>query len=303
MPSPPPVRYVAAMTASTLPAPTAWSLPGLDGVLSFLSTACDSIYTSLTESAAVVHGDSAGPMDAAVHSLGRSLLAARTEEELANLTAEALSKPWLPTFLALSVELFAERTAKLDTLVADDQARALQPIKHPVARMMVQAHMLTGELMKAMRAIFPLTTSESGDSALREAGDRVLLHRHEGIAPIFADPSLPPRVAVLLLASFEGVVAMFGLYELIRRDGLKVALDRPIARMLATQWVSGIRQHLRLMASFPESSVPENVIPLDERLDLPALYEANRATRLRWHEAPEQSQLNIDALPELDDDA
>jgi hypothetical protein len=64
-------------------------------------------------------------------------------------------------------------------------------------------------------------------------------------------------VAVLLLASFEGVVAMFGLYELIRRDGLKVALDRPIARMLATQWVSGIRQHLRLMASFPESSVPE----------------------------------------------
>ena len=291
------------MTASILPAPPVWSPPGLDDVLSFLFAFGDAFRARVTEPAQSERSDTVGPMDAAALSLGRSLLAARTEAELADLTAEALSKPWLPTFLALSVELFADRAAKLDTLAADDNARALRSVDHPVARTMAQAHMLMGETMKALRALYGSMSKERLARDLRDAGVRTLMRRDEGIAPLVADPSMPPAVARLVLANFEGFVAMLGLYELLRRDGLDAALAHPLAGLLARQWVVGLRQYLRLLASFPESRVPEAVITPEERLDLRTIQAAHDATRARWRAAPEQSRLAVDALPELDDDA
>lgn len=291
------------MTTSILPAPPIWSPPGFDDVLSFLFAFGDAFRARVTEASGEVHSDTVAPMDTAAISLGRSLLAARTEEELADLTAEALSKPWLPTFLALSVELFADRAAKLDSLAADDNARALRSVDHPVARTMAQAHMLMGETIKALRAYCDALPQERFATALQDAKAGALARRDEGVAPLVADPAMPPQVSKLLLANFEGVVAMLGLYELVRREGLAAALEHPIAGMLARQWVSGVRQYLRLLASFQDTHVPEAVIPLEERLDLRALQAAHNATRARWQAAPEQSRLTVDALPELDDDA
>lgn len=291
------------MTTSILPAPPIWSPPGLDDVLSFLFAFGDAFRARVTKSADEDRSDTVGPMDTAALSLGRSLLAARTEAELADLTAEALSKPWLPTFLALAFELFADRASKVDSLAADDNARALRSVDHPVARTMAQAHMHIGEVMKAVRTLYATLPEGRVARELRDAGARTLLRRDEGIAPMVADPAMPPQVSRLLLANFEGFVAMLGLYELVRRDGLAASLDHPLAGMLARQWVSGVRQYLRLLASFPETHVPEAVIPLDERLDLRAIQAAHDATRARWRTAPEQSRLALDALPELDDDA
>lgn len=291
------------MTASILPAPSVWSPPGLDDVLSFLFAFGDAFRARVTKAVDETRSDTVGPMDAAALSLGKSLLAARSEGELADLTAEALSKPWLPTFLALSIELFADRATKLDTLAADDNARALRAVDHPVARTMAQAHMLMGETMKALRALSDALPRERFERELRDTTARMLSRPDDGVAPLVADPAMPPQMARLVLANFEGFVAMLGLYELLRRDGLAAALDHPLAGMLARQWVSGLRQYLRLLASFPASRVPEAVIPPEERLDLRALQAAHDATRARWQAAPVQSRLPVDALPELDDDA
>jgi len=290
------------MTTSILLAPTTRSPPGLDGVLSIASDFLDSINSALPSSTtAQREGD--GPLvRVLVRALGESLLLARTEEELAELTAGALSQPWLIVLLDRLGDASADRIAKFNTLASDDEARVFRAVEHPVARTMAHALVLMGELAKAMRSLGTHVYSESADGMLHETGDRVT-HHHEGVAPLIADPATPPEVASILLAYFESIVAMLGLYELIRRDGTEEALNHPIAGMLARQWVSGIRQYLRLMASHPESHVPESVIPSEGRLDLRALHEAHHATRVRWHEAPEQSQLNIESLPELDDDA
>ena len=243
--------------------------------------------------------DEVSAVDTAAMTLGRPLVAARTEAELDDRIAEALQSPWLDQFLGLTFELFAQERPSLDTVVFDDSARAFRLIDNHVTRTLAQGFVLTGACALAFRNLCDVLGEHGRDQIIEAAGPWA---RERRVADIAADPGMPPEVARAMLSQFEALVVMLGLYELIREKGIAGCVEHPVTPWLADRWVATQRRYLRLLASLWPGLVSEEIVrPLD-RMNLSAATERNRRAQASIERMPPQHLLRVEDLPIHDED-
>lgn len=90
------------------------------------------------------------------------------------------------------------------------------------------------------------------------------------------DSSLPVEYAEALASRLRSEFCLFAMASAVVRN---LSVEPWLGRALVDRFINGARGHLRFLASFPEVSVPESVIPQIERLDLNAI--ASRHQRAR----------------------
>jgi hypothetical protein len=104
----------------------------------------------------------------------------------------------------------------------------------------------------------------------RERGGRA----REPVLELVRKGRIQPKVSRALIAALKGIAAFYGMAE-------TVLSDRPVEpwlkAALADVWVSGRKEHLRLLASIPGVVVSTDLIPERDRLELERL--ADEATR------------------------
>jgi hypothetical protein len=104
-----------------------------------------------------------------------------------------------------------------------------------------------------------------------------LLPRVPTNVSFLTDPKVPPLVAAGALSAQRWLAyACAVVYAAARGERLTAWLAHTVAR----NWLAALHLHLRLLASLPGISVPEDLVPKSERLDLAKLQAEADATAL-----------------------
>lgn len=108
-----------------------------------------------------------------------------------------------------------------------------------------------------------------------------------------SDPGTPVEVAAGLLG---GLRAAACLAAITQASLLRQKLVPWIALALAERWVEGQWALLRLLASMPGVTLPETLVPPEEKLDLEALLASARATEERLQELLEAAKASGETI-------
>jgi hypothetical protein len=114
---------------------------------------------------------------------------------------------------------------------------------------------------------------------VREEAER--LRQRPSIASFLRDPSVPAEVGMAVVEGAKAGVCVLAVCAAILAGA---PLEPWLGRAIAERWVRAQRNYLRLIASFPGAEVPLDVIPEEERMDLPRLAREVSEAQERFRE-------------------
>lgn len=216
----------------------------------------------------------------AVEKLGRPLLKASDADDLAARIESALEDPDRPLIEGL---LAGATTPELLEQVASARGDYKQVVE-------AMGTVNEGRMREGMRY---LKTLLQVARLLSEAHGVMLSEATRSLAakpPLFflESEDVHPQIAKCLLACLEGSICWLAIAAVINDGDL---LPEPwLAEAIVERWVRANKLYLRLLASVPETKVPEDVIPLADRFDLGALEAEQSQANRAWQELASRAQ-------------
>lgn len=209
-------------------------------------------------------------LDYAASKLGDVLLGATDLDDLDDRLDALLDDPDVFHWNALATRL-ASAMATRPAVAAEAFATACEPLVGPTpARELATAAPLLDAWVRAQRTVLATTDAD----ATREAA-----HAVEALGPaILTSPTVPAEVSSALAGAFRAGLVLLALG---RATESARSIEPWLALALVERLVAGVHAHLRLLAAYPGASVPDDVLPAAERLDLARIFE--RHARARAH--------------------
>jgi len=209
-------------------------------------------------------------LDYATSKLGDVLLGATDLDDLDDRLDALLDDPDVFHWNALATGLASAMVAR-PAVPAEAFASACEPLVGPTpARVLVNAAPLLDAWMRAQH--MALSTIDA--DMTREAA-----HAVEALGPaILTSPTVPAEVSSALAGALRAGLVLLALE---RAAQSAKSIEPWLALALVERFVAGVHAHLRLLAAYPGVSVPEDVLPASDRLDLERIFA--RHARARAH--------------------
>lgn len=226
------------------------------------------------------------------NALGVQLLDAKDRVDLEMRLDDVISNPLLSRVLGLLGQeiddprktLSSGPVPTIENILPEDQVRRLDRVE-----------LLYAEWTRLRKAFL---------SKLAETGRSVSLDPDVALMDVLYDPSIPPTVALLHLASFRGEAASLGLFAAAVRQ---VALPGWLAEAFTDFVTEGIYAGLRVLGSIPELNADPNLLPIQDRLPLQELLDktekAERGAQMLTLLAEAQGELPRTPWPQTLDSA
>jgi hypothetical protein len=198
--------------------------------------------------------------------LGAPIIAATSVDDVTDRIDAAIENPELGRFTARAMELMtlemlvevskkASPTPSVLVAVLGQGPAAkiagVSRVELAVVSAVVQLHVLLGE--ESLRSADPF------EEILRD---------------FLSDSDIPSAVQLATLSGLRSSVA--GL-AIAHAAFVNRSLEPWLGQRLAEVYTEGLYEYLRLLASVPPISVPDDLVPLDQRIDLAALQDAHAA--------------------------
>lgn len=101
-----------------------------------------------------------------------------------------------------------------------------------------------------------------------------------GLFNLLIDPNQPPEYVDALIGAFQATVCAMTLGAVVRHPDLAAPW---LVHAVAKRRREGMLAYLQLLASMPGMDVPTDVVPLERRMDLPAIEKRHRHSLLWWN--------------------
>lgn len=208
-------------------------------------------------------------LDYAASKLGDVLLGATDLDDLDDRLDALLDDPDMFHWNALATRLASAMAAR-PAVPAQVFASACEPLVGPTpARLLADAAPLLDAWMRSQRMVLA-TDADTTSQAV---------HAAEALGPaILTSPTVPAEVSSALAGAFRAGLVLLALG---RAAESAKSIEPWLALAFVERFVAGVHAHLRLLAAFPGVSVPDDVLPASERLDLEHIFE--RHARARAH--------------------
>jgi hypothetical protein len=214
------------------------------------------------------------PIVAAAHRLGDPVVAAASEDDARRRIAKGIAAPVLNELLALSQTIATESARRADLFKAGPELEGMFGVK---ATRSIEDGVREGALVFG---------------GVQGLGDVVVIGGPppvgRGIYSFVDDPWIHPALAEVLLAVLRGTACQYALIAAFDRGE---PIDQVRASFLASTFALGVHELVRLIASLPEASVSDIVLPPHERLDLAALQDEVNETNVRATQKVAQTEM------------
>lgn len=107
---------------------------------------------------------------------------------------------------------------------------------------------------------------------------------------VLVDPNQPPEYVDALVGAFQATVCAMTLGAVVRHPDLAAPW---LVHAIARRRHEGVLAYLRLLASIPGIDVPTDVIPLERRMNLPAIEKRHRHSVLWWNLKRAAGQVHV----------
>ncbi len=221
-------------------------------------------------------------LDYAASKLGDQVLGATDLDDLDDRLDALLDDPDVFHWNALVTRL-AVASLRRAPIEADVFTHAFEPVVGATpSRVLANAAPLLDAWLRAQRdglMQIDAATATAATLAVEAMGPALL-----------TSPSVPAEVAASMSGAFRaGLVTL----ALVRAFDAATALAPWLALALVERLVAGAREHLRLLAAFPGTTVSADVLPLAERLDLARISERHTRARAQAERTYEDARARI----------
>jgi hypothetical protein len=107
------------------------------------------------------------------------------------------------------------------------------------------------------------------------------------------DPAIPPAVGAALVSGVRSAVVLMAIEHAASSGG---PVAPWLSALLVERWTAAQHAYLRLLASLPGNTVPDDIVPPEERLDLEALERETTAAGARLDALLEAGQRSGQAV-------
>jgi hypothetical protein len=200
------------------------------------------------------------------------------DDQLDGLVGSPEALYWT-ALLARHVSLFQASEATSAAHLAESVAEKLGTAQ---GRVLSESQQVLDAWLDAQRQVAGLITHDAPPDAERIA-ERIFEFS-------LASPAIPAELAQLV---FHSLRAGFCSLAIARAIGVEAQVEPWLAHALTERLVASAREHLRLLASMPEVTVDEAIVPLAMRLDLDALAARHLRARLASQRSLEQTRTRL----------